>query len=216
MLTNRYFHGVASAMGLILSLSAPVHGFTFTTGAINDADPVSTQFTTTVTGIATPTAQSSLLVTLALNLAHDQLSDLEIYLTDSNNNTLLIATGLSNVQGSGGSINATLKDGLDPNIDTSANPYSGDFTPSGSSDPQTFATLVQTISNFSGFNNIGVDPNGVWTLTIFDFVEGNVGTVNAGTTLNVEIVPIPFEFSPVTGLICLGALGLYTQWRKRK
>jgi hypothetical protein len=38
-----------------------------------------------------------------------------------------------------------------------------------------------------------------------------------GNTLNIDpAVPVPFKFSPTIGLLSLGALGLYTQWRKRK
>jgi subtilisin-like proprotein convertase family protein len=209
MLTNKYVQSAAIALGLAFTLSMPADALTtsFSTGAIADATPTDTSitdFTTSVSGLDPSTS----LVTVSLNLSHDDLEDLEIYLTAPTGEILNLATFLS---GAPGTVNTTLSDSSSNfAIDTDSNPYDLlSYQPSASS--LTFA-LSQTILSFAGFN--GSDPNGTWTLRIADL--NNNGLTGTLTTATLDVQAVPFEFSPVTGLICLGALGLYTQWRKRK
>lgn len=215
MLTNKYVQSAAIALGLAFTLSMPADALTtsFSTGAIADATPTGTSitdFTTSVSGLDPSTS----LVTVSLNLSHDDLEDLEIYLTAPTGEILNLATFLF---GAPGTVNTTLSDSsLNFAIDTNtnSNPYNlPSYQPSASS--LTFALDPldpNRITSFAGFN--GSDPNGTWTLRIADL--NNNGLTGTLTTATLDVQAVPFEFSPVTGLICLGALGLYTQWRKRK
>jgi Proprotein convertase P-domain len=193
---TKYLSSLAVGFGLVFSVVMPANALTssFSTGAI--VDDASTTFTTGTTASGTPTS-------LFLVLTHNSLSDLEIYLTSPSGDILNIAASLNSAVG--GSINATILDSAVAAIDTGSDPYNGDFQPTAdesASDPIApgfLFALDPTVFSFAAF---GVQEEGEYTLTIADLVPDNDGNL---ISASVEVIPIPFEFSPAIGL---GALGV--------
>lgn len=199
-MATKYLSSLAIGFGLALNMAissaANAFSFTPTPSTLNDATLDGNR--DLVIGITTftTTAPAGAPISLDLNLTHDNLFDLEIYLTSPSGDILNIALSLTN---GNGSINATILDSAVAAIDTGSNPYNGNFQPSASVFTQ---ALVPTVFSFAEFIQSGEQNAGTYTLTIADLEVGNIGTLNSAS---VEVVPIPFEFSPAIGLGALGA-----------
>jgi hypothetical protein len=83
-------------------------------------------------------------------------------------------------------------------LSSGASPYTGTFKPEG-----TIGNISANITSFAGFNNNL--PGGTWGLTVFNTDPTNNATLGT-VTLNIQTTPVPFEFSPLGGLVLLGGI----------
>ncbi|WP_198553793.1 Ig-like domain-containing protein [Tenacibaculum sp. Bg11-29] len=98
-------------------------------------------------------------VNVTLNITHSYDEDLRIRLTSPNGTSV----SLSNLRGSSGNnyTNTIFDDSAANPIGSGVAPFTGTFRPE------------TPLSNF-----IGENPNGNWTLTVFDIAGGDVGTID--------------------------------------
>lgn len=181
------------------AIAAPAHAISFssTTGALNDYDgvnPTATNFTFTVSGVATGAPGYTYSLTIN-GLTHADLSELEAYLIRGGTTpkTLNLFSLFSPPLSGADLTNTTFID-TGAALSTVAAPYTGNFAPENSTSIE-----APDITNFNGFGTD--DPNTEWTLRFYDSVNGNVGDLTGAT---LDITPVPFEFSPTFGLLALG------------
>ncbi len=188
----------STAIALSTAIASEAISLTNTGGAINDNGV--TDFTFTASGI-TPAVTGKVNLTFS-NLIHPDLFELELYFIHGSD-TLTLVDSIS-----GTNLTNTVFDDAGLAINTGTAPFTGTFAPQGSSGLNETAT----ISLLAGFN--GSDPNGTWTLRIYDNFLGNTG--NLGLT-TLDIITVPFEFSSALGLLALGGLwGTQQLWKRRK
>ncbi|MBW4554292.1 MAG: hypothetical protein KME35_24785 [Aphanocapsa sp. GSE-SYN-MK-11-07L] len=121
-----------------------------------------------------------------------------------NGEILLLAEGLT-----GDQMTNTLFDDAAPDpIDLGSAPYTGSFQPQGTG----FGLIeTPTITTLAGLN--GLDPNGTWTLRVYDTLpDSRVGALESAT-LNITSVPVPPQ---VLGTLLVGVIGAAKQWRKQR
>lgn len=183
------------------AIAAPAHAISFssTTGALNDSPdgtPTATNFTFTVSGVATGAPGYTYSLTIN-GLTHDDLSELEGYLIRGGTipKTLNLFSTLS-----GANLTNTTFIDTGAALGTGTAPYTGSFM----AENNAFIEATDT-ANFNGFGTD--DPNTNWTLRFYDSVTGNAGNLTGAT---LDITPVPFEFSPTFGLLALGG------WTGRK
>jgi subtilisin-like proprotein convertase family protein len=146
-------------------------------GTIQDGDAIDftfTDFTIDVGNLTSSTTQIQLQLNEITGSDGSYLSELELFLISPTNHTLTVAQLLT-----GNTLeNTTLLDGNNlTNIDLGIAPYTGEFAPSGE-----FGFAQESnVSTFADFNSS--DPNGTWTLRIYDTLPGNTGTFSGGTLI---------------------------------
>jgi len=146
-------------------------------GTIQDGDAIGftfTDFTVDVGNLTSSTTQIQLHLNEITGSDASYLSELELFLVSPNNQVLTLAQLLQ-----GNTLeNTTLVDGNNlTNIDLGIAPYTGEFAPSG----EFGIAQDSNMSTFADFNSS--DPNGTWTLRIYDTLPGNTGTFSGGTLI---------------------------------
>jgi hypothetical protein len=140
-----------------------------------------------------PGSVQSSSITVKLNVYHTRLEDLAIYLIAPNGDILNLAK--DSIKGdiawlqNPHLINTTFSDaGISLKLGTS--PYTGTFKPEGNSG-SIGCGIVGNVSNFAAIGGGSINPNGVWTLKVFDTEAGTSGnvenwtiSVNPGVGLN--------------------------------
>lgn len=167
----------------------------------------------TVSGI---TAVTDVNVTL-VGLSHTFSADLEVLLLGPGGQRVLL---MNDVGGNGVWTNdtVTFSDGA-PAIVAGSPGSSGTFSPSGTTASCGVTGCDGASSTLSVFN--GVDPNGAWSLFIFDDVEFDDGSLSGGWSLTFEaseIVtppPVPVPEPASLALLGLGLAGLVAARRRR-
>ncbi len=175
------------------SVSAITVDFTNPGGIIEDE--TSTDFNFDVKDVPPITENVELKIE---NLTHPNLFELEFFLISPDQKVLTLAQALIGDQ----MIDTVLADQGLTNIDVADPPYSGVFAPSGK------GGLAQdsNISSFADYD--GINPNGNWTLRIYDTIPGNEGNLS-NTTLTISAVPEPLTILG-TGI----ALGFGTLFKR--
>lgn len=188
-------------VNMITAASASTLTFFNVGGAINDNsfENGPTDFLFDVSGFSTETQEVNLTID---SLTHPDLFELELFLISPTGQVLTLAQTLI-----GDNLTQTvLSDAGEINIDLGSPPYTGIFAPSG----EPGIAQSSNISEFAGFE--GFNPNGTWTLRVYDTVLGNVGSLS-GASLEITagagpaVVPEsqPFTLIGVGIVIGLGA-----------
>ncbi len=206
--------GLLTVIGACLACSVPAQALTLNT-AVNSTgvitDNGTTNFTFTVSGAEPVTTD----VNLSLNLSHQDLFDLNIFLISPTSQALALGQGLL---GTPGTINTTFDDqGGGDHIELATNPYTAtSYLPVEFPNEPIFApTPILSAGNLLAvFNN--ANPNGTWTLRIDDYASDNTGTLNSATlAVTTDATPVPFDFQPSTGLLLLGGIWGMKECRRR-
>ncbi|MBK7761900.1 MAG: tail fiber domain-containing protein [Bacteroidetes bacterium] len=119
-----------------------------------------------------PNSIPSKAISVKLNIAHTYDSDIKAYLLSPNGDILTLLN--NNGGGQDNFTNTVLKDNGSGNISGNG-PFTGIFKPSGSMNSH-----CGTIPNVSTFGAIGggsINPNGTWSLKLFDGLIGDIGTL---------------------------------------
>jgi subtilisin-like proprotein convertase family protein len=220
--------GVAGVNGLLLSTGSfapPIPGSaTFTASpnlAIPDGPPTWPQ--TSFVGVSTNLAVSGIPanasitgVSVKLNIPHTYIADLVIVLKAPNGAVLNLDANISKTGGAGANfVNTIINSTSTTALSAGAPPYTGAFKPDAEGavisqqgttfpgGPTTPAGYIPTVSAFNGLYSV---PNGNWSLGIYDWGLGDVGTLT-----NWELVinyttpggagnPLTFTWSPAAGL----------------
>jgi hypothetical protein len=201
--------GLAALLVAGTAISAQALSYTNAGGDIIDGEP--TEFTFDVTSAPTTPFDVSLDIS---SLTHPNLFELQLYLKSPTGKILTLAENLtgSNLVGTG------LSDSGTQPIDTASAPYTGIFTPEGTPGTMNFPA---TVVNFTGFNKTDPNPNGIWTLIVFDVTPEPTASngVLGLTTLNINAAPtaVPFDFNSNTALLLLGGFwGAQKWWQSRR
>ncbi len=125
-----------------------------------------------VTGELTTVASSKIAV--KLNITHPYDGDLVVVL-QSPGGALL---NLAYANGSGGDnfTNTIFTDEAPTLLSAGAAPFTGTFKPRGSVVQQ--CTITPTVTTFSAIGGGTINPNGVWTLLVYDNAINDAGTLN--------------------------------------
>lgn len=192
-----------AVFGAALMPTSAAWGFSFNIAGGPLTDGTFTDFNVDVSGVAPADIANVNLLITALGGSTDYLNQVEMYL-NYNGQILLLAQGLTGDQ----MINTLFDDAAADPIDLGSAPYTGSFQPQGTG----FGTiLTPTITTLAGFN--GLDPNGTWTLRVYDLVlDEDVGALESAT-LDIAPVPVPPQ---VFGTLLVGAIGAAKQWRKQR
>lgn len=165
--------------------------------------------TINVTGYSTSLNSSS--ITMQLNITHTYDGDLAIMLVAPGGQVL----GLANRVGSNGDnfTNTVFSDAAASALPSTGAPYTGTFKPSTATFTQCTTTTVTTFSAIGGGT---INPNGTWSLLVFDRATSDTGSVQ-NWTLNLPAggsacpavsnailvtiagTPVVSSFSPSTG-----------------
>ena len=125
--------------------------------------------------VLTPEMAAKMFVTLNIN--HTWVRDLVIFLrSPSNARTLLLVYRVGG-QGAVNMVNTVLSDDGAVPIWEGTAPFTGTFRPDGYVETQ--CGLTANVATFSAF--AGINPNGTWTLRIFDAATDDVGTLQNWT-----------------------------------
>lgn len=148
------------------------------------------------------------------NMNHTFPDDIDILLVGPTGARLLL---MSDAGGSADLVNNTytFDDAAAATLADGALNASGSYKPSNFGTGDTFPAPApvgpypdpQLLSVFNG-----LDPNGTWSLYVFDDVGGDTGNINLGWTVTIDTVPEP------TTLLLVGAglLGLATRTFRRR
>lgn len=142
--------------------------------AIPDNDCVGGTSIISVSGYSSQISSAG--ISVQLNITHTYDGDLVLMLEAPDGSVL----GLSNRVGSSGDnfTNTVFSDAGSAQIPTSGAPYTGIYKPWTS----LFNVCVQTtISTFSAIGGGAINPNGNWTLKVFDRAGIDLGTINNWT-----------------------------------
>ncbi|MBI2967280.1 MAG: PKD domain-containing protein [Bacteroidetes bacterium] len=122
-----------------------------------------------------------------LNIIHTFDSDLQIFLTAPNGNTLMLSTG--NGGNDSNYINTVFTDGALISITMGSPPFTGIFKPEGGLTAS--CGVTPTIATFGAIGGGSINPNGNWTLKVFDNM-----VIDTGRVVNWSITIPP---GPVAG-----------------
>jgi hypothetical protein len=187
----------AIATGLMTSLpaSALIFSNNVVNGTINNSG--GTTFNISVSNISAPSVFS-------LNIgsiSSSGLSGLDIYLqSPGNNQILLLGTGFQD----GAFTNVTFRNS---GAAIGNAPYNNIFLA-----PQTTANDPAGIANINSFSEF-TPVNGTWSLFINSSNLSGSGSISS---INLDVTPVPFEFSPALGVVGLGAVWAFKQAQKKK
>lgn len=117
-------------------------------------------------------------IQVRLNITHTYVGDLVIVLQAPNGSVLGLSnrTGLSSNSGDN-FVNTVFTDAAAAVLPSSGAPYTGSYKPVAT----TFTVCTTTTTNVTSFGAIGggnINPNGNWTLLVFDRASTDVGTIN--------------------------------------
>jgi len=168
------------------------------TSSVSIPDNSCTGGTSNISVSGAPTAVSSSSISVCINIAHTWDADLEIFLVAPSGQIL----GLSNRRGgsSDNFINTLFADYASTNISSGSAPFTGLYVPETS----TFAgCITSTITSFGSFGSGGtIDPNGTWSLKVFDRSGSDVGTITSWSI----VIPNANSSSSVTQRIIAGSV----------
>lgn len=135
-----------------------------TSTAIPDNSCTGATSTITVTGAETSVPSSG--ISVKLNITHSYDADLVIFLVSPSGQVLNLA---KQVGSSGDNFTNTIfSDGAANSISAGIAPFNGTYRPQGA---LVTDCITSTVTSFSAFDGGTVNPNGVWTLKIFDRVS---------------------------------------------
>ena len=142
--------------------------------AIPDNSCVGITRTITIAG-AVPSISGSN-VNLRLNISHPQVGDLSIFLTSPDGKTLCIVNTNDNHISGANMTNTIIREVESGPLSTGVAPYTGAFLSDGNLTSFICGSITPNISSFFGLG-ISFNPNGVWTLKVFDTKPNNSGTL---------------------------------------
>lgn len=149
---------------------------------IPDYSCVGASSTTILSGLPTTVPSSSIKVTI--NILHARLPDLTIYLTAPNGTLINLFRTVDN--SAPNLVNTTFSDQANLNIGNGNAPFTGIFKPVGSPLPD-ICIGTPSITSFGAIGGGTINPNGTWTLKLFDNTSGIMGTLQ-NWTISVDPV----------------------------
>ena len=127
----------------------------------------------TVSGLAASVASSKIAV--RLNITHTFDGDLFIFLVAPNGAVLRLVGGAG---GNGDNFTGTiLSDDAATSVQSGTAPFTDRYIPTGAI--ATACLITTTVPSFSAIGGGTVNPNGTWTLKIFDNAGSDVGTLDS-------------------------------------
>jgi subtilisin-like proprotein convertase family protein len=139
-----------------------------------------------VSGLPFTAIANGSIASVCINIDHNNVSDMDVYLISPCGQSLELSTD------NGGSGDDYVNACFTPTatqpiagLTSAATPFNGTYLPEG---------------NFSTFN--GCNPNGTWTLRVFDDANGISGTLLGFTIVFNTPSTATYTWSPATGLSC--------------
>lgn len=180
-----------------------------TSGSIPDNSCTGVSRNVTVSGL--PTAYPSVGISVRLNVTHTYVGDVSMFLVSPAGEILLLNWRTGNTNNSGDNfVNTIFTDAGNTPVPGSGAPYTGVYTPWPT---VVTSCITPTKTTFASLGTNGViNPNGTWTLRVFDRATGDNGTLNnwelrfeglsgcqaVSNMVNVTVNPAPTVFN-VTG-----------------
>lgn len=213
--------GAAAALSISSSLQPVTQ--TFSSGpiavAIPDGPslpaPAGYVFPATISTIpiSIPAGASVAAMSAKFNITHTYASDLVMVLKAPNGNVFNLDAAATTTGKAGANfVNTVISSTGTTALGAGSAPYTGTFAPdaagatfvtSGLTFPGGPSGYVPNVTSFSGLYSV---PNGNWTLAVYDYGAGDIGTI---TSWSIDItygVPAAGIWSPVTGLFADAAL----------
>lgn len=183
----------------------PIYSQTSTAAPVSipDNSCVGSSGSIIVSGLPQALASSS--ITVKVNITHTYVGDLRAYLyaPDGSIINLFYSNG-----GSGDNfVNTVFTDSAATNLASSGAPFTGYFKPEGNMSTQCFVT--PNVSTFSAMSGGTINPNGTWTLRVFDSYSIDTGVINnwsvsfntgANTSSSLNSI-LPSQIGHVNGVL---------------
>lgn len=175
-----------------------------TTSNIVDNTCTGTANTTiAVSGLATSINPAN--ISVSINLTHTYDGDIDVVLQAPNGDIL----GLSNQAGGAGQnfVNTVFADAGATTLASGTAPFTGTYKPWAT----TWTSCVPiTKTSFATLGNGALNPNGNWTLRVYDRASQDIGTINSWTlTIPNYTIPSP-DCGPVTSPVTVVNAGSLT------
>lgn len=120
-----------------------------------------------------PTPIQTAKISVRVNINHTFDAQLGVYLVAPGGNILNLAA--SNGLAGDNFTNTVFTDAATVGVGAGSAPFTGKYKPAGVL--TTGCLLVPTTATFSGISGGAINPNGTWTLKVFDGVAGTTGTL---------------------------------------
>ncbi len=137
-------------------------------------DASCTGITSSIAVTGQPVSVNSANIMVKLDITHTYDADLHIYLIAPDGSILCLAS--ANGGGAHNFTNTIFSDASSTNISSGVAPFTGTFKPNGSLNP--VCSTTATAGTFAAIGAGMVNPNGTWSLKIFDQAGSDVGTLN--------------------------------------
>ena len=164
----------ADSVGNLVLVPSPSPSSVSNTTAQSIPDFTCTPVTSTITLSGLQSSVSSESITVTITVTHPAVQDLDIFLQAPDGSTINLVKANIN----GANLISTSFNDAGSLLSAGVAPYSGSFKPYGS----LLGIICGAIGTKSTFGAIGggtINPNGTWTLTIYDHTFGNTGTLNS-------------------------------------
>ena len=150
------------------------------TNAVAQAIPdngcsTATGVTSTISISGMPASVPTASIAARVNITHTFDGDLRIYLVTPGGATLTLANSNG---GNGHDFNNTIfTDAAFTGIGAGAPPFAGKYKPIGGTAAQ--CSVTPTVSTFGAIGGGSINPNGTWTLKVYDAAIQDLGTLNS-------------------------------------
>ncbi len=147
--------------------------------------------TSSITISGYPSSVASSTITVRLNIATTWDGDVRAYLIAPNGNVLNLL--YFNGGGSYNFTNTVLSDTATNLLSSAFGPFTGSFKPAANMG--TYCSSTSNVNSFSAIGGGSINPNGVWSLVVYDDIVYDAVTLN---NWSINIVP-PSTLSPLNG-----------------
>ncbi|MBK7761902.1 MAG: tail fiber domain-containing protein [Bacteroidetes bacterium] len=166
----------ADANGNLTSFKNTANGSNTASQSIPDNSCTGISSSITLAGFNSPQPSSNISITL--NITHNYVSDLKIYLQAPNGNII----NLTYQNGANGHnfTNTILSDNtisILPSGTPAGQPFTSTYKPMGNT--TTACGITPNVSTFSAIGGGSINPNGIWLLKVYDNAMGDLGTLNS-------------------------------------
>lgn len=147
---------------LTIAKDSTYSGTNSTAGAIPDGSCTGVTRIITLAGL--PVSINTSTISVTVNITHPLDGDLRIYLTEPNGATLNLAFANG---GAGANFTSTVfNDNAANFLSSGTAPFTGSFKPTGNN--TTVCSTTPTATTFTAIGGGSINPNGNWTLKVFD------------------------------------------------
>ena len=190
----------ANAQGQLVTPTPPNTNSTPSAPIPDNGCTSATGVTSTITVSGQPTSLASSAIRVRVDISHNYDEDLIVFLVSPGGNILRLIAGNGN--NGDNFLNTVFWDGAAAILPTIGAPFTGQYKPIGNSGITTTCGMIPDVTTFGAMGGGTINPNGVWTLRLFDQAFADQGQLNNwGITFDgTDPVPVSSSVFPANAL----------------